>query len=100
MAETTASPRRFPAMAAVNSGNLTEVGLGAAVVGILVVMILPLPTFLLDLLIAFNITFAVVILLLGSSWPGWWCSGPWGRPSTRSWPLSCASSSPRWGRCA
>ncbi|MFH1035761.1 MAG: flagellar biosynthesis protein FlhA [Pseudomonadota bacterium] len=46
-------------------GNLSEVGLAAGVVAILVVMILPLPTFLLDILLAFNITFALVILLTG-----------------------------------
>ncbi len=42
----------------------SDVTLAAAVVGILVFMVLPLPTFLLDLLLAFSITFALVILLV------------------------------------
>ena len=45
--------------------NFSEVGLAAGVVGILVVMILPLPPFLLDILLSFNITFALIILLTG-----------------------------------
>ncbi len=42
----------------------SDITLAAAVVGILVFMVLPLPTFLLDLLLAFSITFALVILLV------------------------------------
>jgi type III secretion protein V len=41
-----------------------DVALAALVVGIVGMMIVPLPTFLLDLLITFNITLAVVILLV------------------------------------
>ncbi len=46
-----------------DGASLSEVGLAAGVVAILVVMILPLPPFLLDILLSFNITFALVILL-------------------------------------
>ncbi|MFP4306543.1 MAG: flagellar biosynthesis protein FlhA [Desulfococcaceae bacterium] len=41
----------------------TDVLMALLVVGILMLMILPLPTILLDLLIAFNITFALILLL-------------------------------------
>ena len=37
--------------------------MAAAVVGILVFMVMPLPTFLLDLLLSFSITFSLIILL-------------------------------------
>lgn len=40
-----------------------EILLGASVVAILMVMILPMPTHLLDLLLTFNITFGIIILL-------------------------------------
>ncbi|MDY6852616.1 MAG: FHIPEP family type III secretion protein, partial [Thermodesulfobacteriota bacterium] len=40
-----------------------EIILGASVVAILMVMILPIPTHLLDLLLTFNITFGIIILL-------------------------------------
>ena len=40
-----------------------DISLAVAVVGILVFMIIPLPPMLLDLLISFNITFALIILL-------------------------------------
>jgi len=40
-----------------------EIILGTSVVAILVVMILPMPTPLLDLLLTFNITFGIIILL-------------------------------------
>ena len=43
----------------------SDVLMATAVVGILVFMVIPLPTILLDLLLAFNITFALVILLVG-----------------------------------
>ncbi len=42
----------------------SDISLAGAVVGILAFMILPLPTFLLDLLLAFSITFSLVILLV------------------------------------
>ncbi|MBW2708823.1 MAG: flagellar biosynthesis protein FlhA [Deltaproteobacteria bacterium] len=45
-----------------NSDILAAVG----VVGILILMVMPLPPFLLDLLLSFNITFALTILLVGT----------------------------------
>lgn len=42
----------------------SDVLLAVGVVGILIVMIIPIPTFLLDLLLALNITLAVVILMV------------------------------------
>jgi flagellar biosynthesis protein FlhA len=42
-----------------------DVMMGVAAMGILVVMIIPIPTILLDLLLSFNITFALIILLVG-----------------------------------
>lgn len=42
----------------------SDLTLGAAVVGILVFMVIPLPPFALDLLLAFSITLALVILLV------------------------------------
>ncbi len=38
--------------------------LGIGVIGVLVIMIVPLPTFILDLLLSFNITISIVILLM------------------------------------
>ena len=45
-----------------NSETVAALG----VVGILVLMVLPLPPFMLDLLLSFNITFALTILLVGT----------------------------------
>ncbi len=42
----------------------SDLSLGAAVVGILLFMVIPLPPFALDLLLAFSITLALVILLV------------------------------------
>jgi flagellar biosynthesis protein FlhA len=42
-----------------------DILLSLGVVGIIMLMILPLPRFLLDLLLAFNITLSVIILLVG-----------------------------------
>ena len=44
----------------------SEVVAAVGVVGILILMIMPLPPFLLDLLLSFNITFALTILLVGT----------------------------------
>ena len=46
--------------------NNSEIMAGVGVVGILILMIMPLPPFLLDLLLSFNITFALTILLVGT----------------------------------
>lgn len=45
-------------------GDRTDVLLAAGVVGILMLMVLPIPTPLLDLLLAFNITLSLVVLLI------------------------------------
>ena len=38
--------------------------MGLGVIGVLVIMMVPLPTIVLDLLLSFNITFSIVILLM------------------------------------
>ena len=58
VAEQTQSGAKLPAIA-----KNSDISLAVAVVGILVFMIIPLPTMLLDLLFSFNITFALIILL-------------------------------------
>jgi flagellar biosynthesis protein FlhA len=45
--------------------NNTDVIMGIAAMSILMVMIIPIPAMLLDLFLTFNITFALVILLVG-----------------------------------
>jgi flagellar biosynthesis protein FlhA len=47
----------------INAGNISEVGIAIGLVSVLVVMIMPLPTFLLDILLTFSITFSLIILL-------------------------------------
>lgn len=47
-----------------DSTNASEVMSVVAVVGVLIVMIIPLPSFLLDFLLALNITLAITILLI------------------------------------
>ncbi len=44
----------------------SEILAAAGVVGILILMVMPLPPFFLDLLLSFNITFALTILLVGT----------------------------------
>lgn len=44
----------------------SEIVAALGVVGILILMVMPLPSFLLDLLLSFNITFALTILLVGT----------------------------------
>ncbi|MGD8963175.1 MAG: FHIPEP family type III secretion protein, partial [Desulfobacterales bacterium] len=41
----------------------SDIMMAVAVIGILVFMVMPLPTFLLDLLLSFSITFSLIILL-------------------------------------
>ncbi|WP_245589036.1 flagellar biosynthesis protein FlhA [Desulfatirhabdium butyrativorans] len=43
----------------------TDVMMACAVVAILLIMLVPLPTWMLDILISFSITFSIVILLVG-----------------------------------
>jgi flagellar biosynthesis protein FlhA len=45
-------------------GANVDIGVSIGVVGILMVMIIPLPTAILDILLAFNITLSILILLL------------------------------------
>lgn len=45
--------------------NTADLVMALLVVGILLIMIIPLPTQLLDLLLSFNITFSLIILLVG-----------------------------------
>jgi flagellar biosynthesis protein FlhA len=45
-------------------GANVDIGISLGIVGILVIMLIPLPTFLLDILLAFNITLSIVVLLL------------------------------------
>jgi len=45
-------------------GNLSEIGAPLAVLGIVMAMIMPIPAFLLDILISANITIAVVVMLV------------------------------------
>jgi flagellar biosynthesis protein FlhA len=45
-------------------GANSDIGVALGIIGILLVMIVPLPTGMLDMLLAFNITLAVLILLL------------------------------------
>ena len=47
-----------------NLAQYSDVVLAAGVVGMILVMLIPLPPMLLDLLLSFNITFALVILLI------------------------------------
>jgi len=42
----------------------SDIAMGIAVVSILTVMVIPLPTMLLDILLCFNITFSLIIMLL------------------------------------
>jgi flagellar biosynthesis protein FlhA len=58
-AQSTAMIGRLPRLA-----RNSDISLAVAVVGILAFMVMPLPTLLLDLLLAFSITFSLVILLV------------------------------------
>jgi flagellar biosynthesis protein FlhA len=48
----------------VKNRNLSKLAVPVGVIGIIVMMVVPLPTFLLDLLIALNITAALLVLLV------------------------------------
>ncbi len=45
--------------------NNTDVLMGFSAMSILMVMVIPIPSMLLDLFLSFNITFALIILLVG-----------------------------------
>src|SRR2546429_9521062 len=53
--------------AGLRSLNLSEISVPLAVLGIVLAMIMPLPPFLLDILISTNITLSVIGLLVGFS---------------------------------
>ncbi len=59
-----ADQKQLPAQLEALTNN-SDILMAALVVGILIFMILPLPAFILDLLLSFNITFSIVILLVG-----------------------------------
>ena len=68
MADTTGpapgSGFRFPSLAQINKSlRSTDIGLAVGIMGIIVVLILPLPPMLLDLLLAVSIVFSVLILM-------------------------------------
>ena len=46
------------------TGKYSELILAGGVVGILIIMVMPLPTVMLDILLSFSITFSVIILLV------------------------------------
>ncbi|MEO8097424.1 MAG: flagellar biosynthesis protein FlhA [Acidobacteriota bacterium] len=46
------------------SGSISELGVPLAVLGIVLAMIMPMPSFLLDILISANITISVIVLLV------------------------------------
>lgn len=47
------------------TGRKSDIILPLCVVGILCIMIMPMPVFMLDLFLSFNITFSIIILLVG-----------------------------------
>jgi len=55
------------ALSAVSTNMLRhpDIIMSLAVVGVLMIMLLPLPRFALDVLLAFNITLAIIVLLVG-----------------------------------
>ena len=53
-----------PAKKGSRFGNLSEIGAPLAVLGIVMAMIMPMPSFLLDILISANITISVIVLLV------------------------------------
>ena len=52
-------------MGGINVGKYPDIVMSVSVVGILMIMLLPLPRFALDLLLSFNITLAIIVLLVG-----------------------------------
>jgi len=55
---------RFPSFAAINKSlRSSDIGLAVGIMGIIVVLILPLPAVLLDVLLAISIVFSVLILM-------------------------------------
>jgi flagellar biosynthesis protein FlhA len=52
-------------LSSLNLAKHPDLVMSAGVVGVLMIMLLPLPRFALDLLLSFNITLAIIILLVG-----------------------------------
>ncbi|HVY50365.1 MAG TPA: flagellar biosynthesis protein FlhA [Devosia sp.] len=66
LAQGSAAGFRFPTLGAINKAlRSTDIGLALGVMAIIVVLILPLPPFLLDVLLAISIVFSVLILMTG-----------------------------------
>src|SRR5205809_6936037 len=59
-----ATDGRAPIRGFVGKGRIGQIAVPAAVVAIVVMMVVPLPTILLDMLLAINITGGVLILLV------------------------------------
>ncbi len=59
------APRKNPGSILVSSaGSISELGVPLAVLGIVLAMIMPMPSFLLDILISANITVSVIVLMV------------------------------------
>lgn len=59
------APRKNPGSILVSSaGTISELGVPLAVLGIVLAMIMPMPSFLLDVLISANITVSVIVLMV------------------------------------
>lgn len=59
------TPARKPGSILVSSaGSISELGVPLAVLGIVLAMIMPMPSFLLDILISANITISVIVLMV------------------------------------
>ena len=59
------APRKNPGSILVSSaGTISELGVPLAVLGIVLAMIMPMPSFLLDILISANITVSVIVLMV------------------------------------
>ena len=59
------APRKKTGSILVSSaGTISELGVPLAVLGIVLAMIMPMPSFLLDILISANITVSVIVLMV------------------------------------
>ena len=63
--EETVPTRESLSIMQVNVFRQPDILMSLGVVGVLMIMLLPLPRFALDILLAFNITLAIVVLLVG-----------------------------------
>ena len=76
---------RFPALAGLRVVSASSLAIPLLIIGILAMMILPLPPFLLDIFFTFNIALSMVVLLVAagtreplefSAFPTIWWSDP------------------------